>query len=81
MSTFGEINHWLYERVAEIEQRNSDPSDPQAEDVRQLALSLRYAMEGAQQIAKLFPQAAEVLVKYAARPFAEYAGYDPGWTP
>ena len=47
-----------------------------------LAKSLRYAMGGAQEIAKLgYPQAAEVLFKYAAKPFSDYEGYDPSWDP
>jgi hypothetical protein len=46
-----DISKWLLERVQEIEERNTDPADPRAEDAIQLAKSLRYAMGGAQEIA------------------------------
>jgi hypothetical protein len=77
-----DISKWLLKRVQEIEERNTDPADPRAEDARQLATSLRYAMGGAQEVAKLgYPQAAEVLFKWAAKPFSEYEGYDASWAP
>lgn len=81
MSTREEISKWLLERVAEIEDRNTDPVDPRSEDVRQLAKSLRYAMAGAQEIAKVQPQTGETLFRYAAKPFSEYDGYDSSWEP
>lgn len=81
MAMIDEISRWLLERVQEIEERNTDPADPRAEDARQLALSLRYAMGGAQEIAPAFPNAAEVLFKWAAKAFSEYDGYDASWAP
>ena len=77
-----DISKWLLERVQEIEARHTDPADPGAEDARQLASSLRYAMGGAQEVARLGqPHMAEVLFKWAAKPFSEYEGYDASWAP
>jgi hypothetical protein len=33
-------------------------------------------MAGAQEMAKLQPHTAEMLFKYAAKPFSQYGGYD-----
>ncbi len=39
------------------------------------------AMGGAQEIATTFPNAAEVLFKWAAKAFSEYEGYQVSWDP
>jgi hypothetical protein len=47
------MSKWPLERVEEVEKRNSDPADPHAEDVRQLASSLRYVLGQAQELASV----------------------------
>ncbi len=79
MSTRGEISSWLIERVEEIESRNTDPADPHAEDVRQLAKSLRSVLGAAQTIEPIVPNVAETIFKHAASPFSGHPGYDNSW--
>jgi hypothetical protein len=81
MTTRDEISSWLLQRVEEIEGRYSDPADPHAEEIRQLAASLRYAMSYAQELTGTLPAVAESFFKYAAKPFSQHQGYDAGWDP
>jgi 23S rRNA C2498 (ribose-2'-O)-methylase RlmM len=81
MGTTDEIGKWLSTQVLEIEDRNAEPADPKAEDVRQLAASLKAALVAAQELQKYAPQAADVLVRHLAKPFAGYEGYRASWDP
>ena len=75
MGTIDEIGKWLSKQVLEIENRNAEPADPKAEDVRQLAAALKAALVAAQELLPYAPRAADALVRHMAKPFAGYEGY------
>lgn len=81
MGTTDEIGKWLGKQILEIEDRNAEPADPKAEDVRQLAASLKAALVAAQELQRYAPQAADALVRHLAKPFAGYEGYQASWAP
>jgi hypothetical protein len=81
VATTDEIGKWLGKRILEIEERNVEPADPKAEDVRQLAASLKAALVAAQELQKYSPQGADALVRHMAKPFAGYEGYEASWDP
>jgi hypothetical protein len=61
MGTTDEIGKWLGKQILEIADRNAEPADPKAEDVRQLAASLKAALVVAQELRRYAPQAADTL--------------------
>lgn len=81
MGTTDEIGRWVGQRIVEVERRHSDPTDPNSEDVRQLVAALKGALVGAQQLQRVAPNFADMVVRHMAKPFAGYEGYQDNWDP